>query len=184
MRSKVSIIAVICFTFALCFTLFALVGCGANKSLYTGTWVLQDSNDETFDSDTLTLMDTLDVRVTLTLEDDGTGTLNYLGNNPNTVTWEAKSDTEGTLTLDDSQSTLTLEEDVLTMTDADGTYMEFVRSDEPEPSTAPEASSASEAPSASAASSDESQDAASSEAESADDSAGDEGEGEGEESES
>lgn len=130
MKQRIGIILAACLSFALC---MALSACAfTDKSLYVGTWELQESNSETFDSDTMDLMKTLDVKVTLSLVDDSTGTLNYLGTDPHSVTWKATSNKEGELSVDGETNTLALEEGVLTMTDAKGTYMAFVKvSDEP-----------------------------------------------------
>jgi len=110
-----------------------------------GTWELQESNGDTFDADTMELMKTLDVKVTLSLVDDSTGTLNYLGNDPHSVTWKASSNTEGELSVDEETYTLALNEGMLTMTDAEGTYMTFAKvSDEPLAASAAVTSAASE----------------------------------------
>ena len=143
MKQKIGIILVTCLAFSLCMALSACVL--TNKSLYVGTWELQDSNGDTFDSDTMELMKTLDIEVTLSLVDDNTGTLNYLGNDPHSVTWKASSNTEGELSVDEETYTLALDEGVLTMTDAEGTYMTFAKvSDEPLSASAAVSSAASE----------------------------------------
>ena len=98
-----------------------------DKKLYVGTWELQSSSDATFDSKTIELMKTLDVAVTLTLVDDGTGALNYLGTDSHDAKWQASSNTEGKITIDDKDMTIALEEGKLTMTDADGAHMEFAK---------------------------------------------------------
>ncbi|MBR0403822.1 MAG: hypothetical protein IJI68_01270 [Eggerthellaceae bacterium] len=164
MKQKIGIILVACLSFALCMALSACVL--TNKSLYVGTWELQDSNGDTFDSDTMELMKTLDVKVTLSLVDDGTGTLNYLGTDPHSVTWKASSNTEGELSVDGETNKLSLNEAVLTMTDDEGTYMTFAKvSDEPvaasaavaSSKSAPEGSASSESASSEAAESTEKQ---------------------------
>lgn len=130
MKQKIGIILIACLSFALCMALSSCIM--TNKSLYVGTWELQDSNSDTFDSDTMELMQTLDVKVTLSLVDDGTGTLNFLGTDPHSVTWQASSNTEGELSVDGEKNTLSLAEGVLTMTDDEGTFMTFAKvSDEP-----------------------------------------------------
>lgn len=167
MKKKLGIILVACLSFALCAVLSA---CGApDKSLYVGTWELQDSNSETFDADTLDLMQTLDVKVTLSLSDDNTGTLNYLGNDPHSATWKISSNSEGEVSIDGATNKLTLENGVLTMTSEDGTFMSFSKvSDDPMAAAAnvPAASDSAASASAESASS-ESASAASASAESA-----------------
>lgn len=170
MKQRIGIILVACLSFALCMALSACVF--TNKSLYVGTWELQESNSETFDSDTMELMETLDVKVTLSLVDDGTGTLNYLGTDPHSVTWKATSNKEGELNVDGETNTLALEEGVLTMTDAEGTYMTFAKvSDEPL------AASAAASPASNEASSASTESASSQASESADGEEGEDAEG-------
>ena len=157
MKQKLSTIIVACIAFALC---LAFAGCGVmvDKKLYVGTWELQSSSDATFDSKTIELMKTLDVAVTLTLADDGTGALNYLGSDSHDAKWQASSNTEGKITIDDKDMTIALEEGKLTMTDADGAHMEFAKvSDEvieAKPAATSSASASASAASASAASAD------------------------------
>lgn len=152
MKKKLGIILAACLSLALCAVLSA---CGmADKSLYVGTWELQDSNSETFDADTMDLMKTLDVKVTLSLADDNTGTLNYLGNDPHSATWKISSNSEGEVSIDGATNTLKLENDVLTMTFEDGTYMSFSKvSDEPLAASANVSATSDSAASAEAASS-------------------------------
>ena len=170
MKQKIGIILVACLSFALCMALSACVM--TNKSLYVGTWELQDSNSDTFDSETMELMRTLDVKVTLSLVDDGTGTLNYLGNDPHSVTWQASSNTEGELSVDGEKNALSLEEGVLTMTDDEGTFMTFAKvSDEPTSASAAVASSESAPASSASAESASSEDTEGAEGEEVDEGA-------------
>ena len=100
--------------------------------------------------------------MTLALSDDGTGTLNYLGTDPHSVTWTASSNTEGELSVDGGTNALALEEGVMTMTDEEGTFMTFVKvSDEPTAATVAASAASDQASSASAesASSQDSDDA-------------------------
>ena len=141
MKLKAVIAALVCMVCASC---MVLAGCSSvDKSLYVGTWTMQSSNDETFDADTMELMKTLDVQVSLTLNEDGTGTLNMLGNDPHDVTWEATSNTEGTATIDGGAAKLSLEEGSLTLEDAGGVVMTFARSEASAASASASAASAS-----------------------------------------
>ena len=151
MKQKLSTIIVACIAFALC---LAFAGCGVmvDKKLYVGTWELQSSSDATFDSKTIELMKTLDVAVTLTLADDGTGALNYLGSDSHDAKWQASSNTEGKITIDDKDMTIALEEGKLTMTDADGAHMEFAKVSDEVIEAKPAATSSAASTSASAAS--------------------------------
>ena len=153
MKQKLSTIIVACIAFALC---LAFAGCGVmvDKKLYVGTWELQSSSDATFDSKTIELMKTLDVAVTLTLADDGTGALNYLGTDSHDAKWQASSNTEGKITIDDKDMTIALEEGKLTMTDADGAHMEFAKVSDEVIEAKPAATSSAASTSASAASAD------------------------------
>ena len=131
MIKRIGIIAVCALALALS---FALVGCGgADKNKYTGEWQLAYGSDENLDADSIALMESLGLKVTLTLDEDGTGSLDMFGQKLS-VTWEAKSNTEGTLTVNDNgtdtSADLSLNEggDELTITDSTGASMTFKRS--------------------------------------------------------
>ena len=149
MRLKAGFAVALCFACVLC---LALVGCGSvDKSQYVGTWSLESSNDETFDSNTISMMKSLDLDVTLTFREDGTGVLDMMGNDSHDVTWEASSSTEGTATLDGATSKIELADDTLSLVDGNGMTMTFKKSDKAEtasssaaPETASEASAASQ----------------------------------------
>ena len=124
MGKKLGLIAALCCAFVLC---FALVGCGADKANYTGDWKLAYGSDENLDADSISLMDSLGMSVTLTLNDDGSGTLE-LFDETKEVKWEASSNEEGKITLDGSEAAMTLEEDELTIVDKTDASMTFKRS--------------------------------------------------------
>ena len=129
MSKKLGIIAVCAMALALC---FALVGCGGvDKSKYTGDWQLAYGSDENLDADSIALMESLGLKVVLTLNEDGTGSLDMFGSKLS-VSWEAKSNTEGTLTMNDNgtdtSADLSLSEGgELTITDSTGASMTFKR---------------------------------------------------------
>ena len=124
MNKKLGVIAVICFAFALC---AALVACGGvNKAAYTGTWQLESGSDESLNSESIQLMKSLGLEVTLTLNEDGTGSLDLFGENT-AIKWEAKSDSEGTLSINDTTASLKLADGKLTLEDASGSSMTFIK---------------------------------------------------------
>ena len=123
MGKKLGIIAAVCCALALC---FALVGCGADKSNYTGEWNLAYGSDENLDADSIALMDSLGLTVKLTLNDDGSGTLDLFGETMQ-AKWEASSNTEGKIALEGSEAKMTLANGELTITDSTGATMTFKR---------------------------------------------------------
>lgn len=124
MGKKIGIIAMVCFALALC---FALVGCGGvDKSNYTGDWKLAYGSDENLDADSIQLMDSLGLSVTLTLKDDGSGSMNLFGENKD-VKWEASSNTEGKITLDGSEAKMQLANNELSIVDSTNASMTFKR---------------------------------------------------------
>ncbi len=124
MTKKIGLIAALCCVFVLC---FALVGCGGvDKSKYTGEWKLAYGSDENLDADSIELMDSLGLSVTLNLTDDGKGTLNLFGDSME-ATWEASSNTEGKISMSDTDATMKLNNDELTIVDSSGASMTFKR---------------------------------------------------------
>ena len=123
MGKKLGIIAAVCCALALC---FALVGCGADKSNYTGEWNLAYGSDENLDADSIALMDSLGLKVKLTLNDDGSGTLDLFGETMQ-AKWEASSNAEGKIALEGSEAKMTLANGELTITDSTGATMTFKR---------------------------------------------------------
>ena len=124
MAKRIGIIAALCCVFVLC---FALVGCGGvDKSKYTGDWKLAYGTDENLDADSMELLNSLGVSVTLTLNEDGTGSLDMFGEKMD-AKWEAKSNTEGTITLNNDTGTMKLENEQLTVVDGSGSSMTFKR---------------------------------------------------------
>ena len=127
MNRKLGVLATVCFALALC---LALVGCGANvdKSLYTGDWTLESGSGENLDEASIELMKSLGLDVTLTLKEDGTGTLDLFGQSQE-VKWSATSNTEGTLKLaeQNAETKIKLDDGKLTLADSDDSYMTFKR---------------------------------------------------------
>lgn len=127
MTKKIGIIAALACAFVLC---FALVGCGGSidKTKFIGSWGLESSSDEDLDADSIELMKSLGLEVTLTLNEDGTGSLDLFGTEMG-LKWDATSDTEGTLTLEDEQGSanLKIDGDALTLSDSSDTTMTFAK---------------------------------------------------------
>ena len=142
MKKGLGIVSALCFAVAFC---IALAGCGAgvDKSLYTGNWELASSTSSELDEDMLQLMASMDMQVTMTLNADGTGRMDMVGVTTD-MTWEAKSNTEATGTMDGAEITMTLEDDKLTLHDESDITMTFVREGSEE--AAIRASYSSEAP--------------------------------------
>lgn len=111
---------------ALC---IVLVGCGSgiDKSRYAGDWTLTSSSIENFDADSLAAAQSLGLEVKLWLDEDGTGTFTMLSEVKD-VTWEAESDTEGTLVIDStSKAKMEAGDSQLTLVDGSGDTMTFGR---------------------------------------------------------
>ena len=124
MSRKIGIIAALCCAFVLC---FAIVGCsGVDKGNYTGDWKLAYGSDENLDADSIELMESLGLAVTLTLNDDGTGSLSLFGEKTE-AKWEASSNTEGKITLDGSEAAMKLANGELTIVDSTNASMTFKR---------------------------------------------------------
>lgn len=93
-----------------------LVGCGGGgkdaKEVFAGNWKATSMTG--FDEDDWEFCESLGMSIVLTLEDDGTATISIFGESMD-GTWEAKSTTECSITLDGDEGTATLKDDVLTL---------------------------------------------------------------------
>ena len=126
MAKRIGIIAALCFVLALGFT---LVGCGGNsvdKSNYTGNWTLASSTDADLDADSIALMKSLGLEVNLTLNEDGSGKLDMFGDESD-VSWEATSNTEGKMKMNNAETSIKLDNGALTLADVDGSSLTFNR---------------------------------------------------------
>ncbi|MDD6694424.1 MAG: hypothetical protein PUE38_08760 [Olsenella sp.] len=124
-------VAVVASVFALC---LALAGCaggsggtgGADPSKnYVGDWKLvgMEENGEATSADDIKLMESMGMTVALSVKEDKSFSLSVFGEElPGT--WEAKSDSEATFTVDGQSIPATLANEVLTM-EQDGTKMMF-----------------------------------------------------------
>ena len=99
---------------------------GVDKSKYTGDWKLAYGSDENLDADSIKLMESLGLSVTLTLNEDGSGSLDLFGEKQD-AKWEASSNTEGKITLNGSEAKIKLTDSDLTIEDSTGASMTFKR---------------------------------------------------------
>lgn len=114
---KTGIIAALFCAFALC---LALVGCGGSSEVdetaganeaFAGTWDLtgMTQNGDSTDSEDIQMLSALGMKVTLSLNDDGTAKL-LVFDNTMSGTWEAVNATTATATLDGQSVDMTLSE--------------------------------------------------------------------------
>lgn len=126
MNKKLGIVAALACAFVLC---FALVGCGSasvDKTKFIGSWGLESGSDKNLDAESIELMKSLGLEVTLTLNEDGTGKLDLFGE-ASDVEWTASSATEGKLTLkDQGDADMKIDSDKLVLSDA-STSMTFAK---------------------------------------------------------
>ena len=140
MGKRLRIVATLCCALAFC---FALVGCGGvNKAAFVGVWDLESGSDESLSPDSIKLMKSLGLEINLVLNEDGNGVLNLFGEETK-ATWEANSNTDGTLSINGNTAALKLSDGKLTVEDSTGTTMVFVKYDSTA-STAESSSAASE----------------------------------------
>jgi hypothetical protein len=108
---KLAFFATLAFACMLC---FVLVGCGDNKANFTGDWTLDSMEDENIGTMSGDELATIGITIELKLNSDGTGTFNMLGESQD-VTWEAKSATEMSATISNSNpATFQLQDSKLT----------------------------------------------------------------------
>ena len=125
MSRRIGVVAAIACVLVLC---FALVGCGGgvDKSKFVGSWELVSSDAEGLDANAIETMKSLDLTVTLTLNNDDTGTLDLFGEE-SAVTWKATNASEGTISMEGvGDANLKFEGDNLVMVD-DTSSMTFAK---------------------------------------------------------
>ena len=118
-------VAMLASVFALC---LVLAGCGGGADAaknYVGDWKLSgmEENGEVTSADDLKLMEDLGMAITLSVKEDKTFSLNVMGDETS-GTWETKSASEATFTVDGQSVPATLADGVLTL-ESDGTKMQF-----------------------------------------------------------
>jgi hypothetical protein len=109
--------------FALC---LVLAGCGGDAAKnYVGDWKLtgMEENGEATSAEDLKLMEDMGLTITLSVKDDKSFSLNVMGEEMS-GTWEAKSASEATFTVEGQSVPATLANGVLTL-EQDGTKMMF-----------------------------------------------------------
>ena len=125
MSRRIGVVAAIACVLVLC---FALVGCGGgvDKSKFVGSWELVSSDAEGLDANAIETMKSLDLTVTLTLNNDDTGTLDLFGEE-SAVAWKATNASEGTISMEGvGDANLKFEGDNLVMVD-DTSSMTFAK---------------------------------------------------------
>lgn len=146
---KTRIVAAFFCAFALC---LALVGCGgssavdettAAKEAFTGTWDLigMTQDGESTDSEDIQVLSALGMKVTLSLNDDGTAQLVVFDSTMN-GTWEAVDSTNATATLDGQSVDMAISESgELTLSES-GSTMTFKKGEAASTSSASSADAA------------------------------------------
>ena len=124
---RLGIVAMLCCVLAVGFSFVGCGGSAVDKANYTGDWVLVASTDEDLDADSIALMQSLGLEVRLTLNEDGTGKFDMF-DDVYDVTWEAKSNSEGTLKMDDVQTSIRVANGELVLADVDESSLTFRRS--------------------------------------------------------
>lgn len=129
MKRTTKIAIAIAAVFALC---LGLVGCGGGDGAdytknFTGDWKLSGmtENGEAMSEDDIALMEAFGMAVTLTLNEDGTGSL-VMFDEAMDVSWEPKSATELDVTIEGDTTTGKLADDTITL-EAGGDSMSFAR---------------------------------------------------------
>ena len=129
MKRTTKIAIAIAAVFALC---LGLVGCGGGDGAdytknFTGDWKLSGmtENGEAMSGDDIAFMESFGMTVTLTLNEDGTGSL-VMFDEAMDVSWKPKSATELDVTIDGDTTTGKLADDTITL-EAGGDSMSFVR---------------------------------------------------------
>ena len=118
MNKRIGVIAVLACMFSLCLVLAACGGAGVDKSKFLGTWGLVGSSEESLNEESIEMMKSLNLEVTLTLNEDETGNLNLFGENT-AITWKATNASEGTVSMDGvGDANLKFDGDKLVMEDS------------------------------------------------------------------
>ena len=122
-----SLLAILVCCFALCVAM-ALAGCGDSKADYsknfTGDWEISSMVDdgEDIDADTLSFMKAMGLNCTLTLKEDKAASIDLFGE-VSEGTWEPKSASECSVTLEGNSMNGKLDGEKLTFTDDTSTLV-------------------------------------------------------------
>lgn len=127
MKTKIAVVMV-----ALALFSCALAGCSPkaekiNTEQFVGRWEFIQGSQETLSKDKVDSAKSLGTNAFLTLEKDETGSFDMYENVKN-LTWKATSETEGTLTLEDTKPTdMTVKDDELILSDSGDNTLMFKR---------------------------------------------------------
>lgn len=103
--------------------------------LFVGEWVAQDSSDESMGKEWFDYSASQGIYIELFLWDDGTGVFRTDAG-PVKLTWEAKTQTSATATMEEQEMDIVIKGKQLTMTNPDGVELYFVPADEVDMSNA------------------------------------------------
>ncbi|WP_153001628.1 DUF5004 domain-containing protein [Tractidigestivibacter scatoligenes] len=118
-------VAMLASVFALCLVLAGCAGGGDAAKNYVGDWKLvgMEENGEATSADDIKLMEDMGLSVTMSVKEDKTFSMNVMGEEMS-GTWEAKSASEATFTIEGQSVPAKLDNGVLTL-ESDGTKMQF-----------------------------------------------------------
>ena len=118
-------VAMLASVFALCLVLAGCGGGGDAAKNYVGDWKLtgMEENGEATSAEDLKLMEDMGLAITLSVKEDKSFSLNVMGEEMS-GTWEAKSASEATFTVEGQSVPAKLDNGVLTL-EQDGTKMMF-----------------------------------------------------------
>ena len=130
MKHKGIVAVLVACMFALALGLVACGGSGGDqtakgKEAYVGEWALSgmESEGTAIGADEIEQLKSLDITVTLTLKDDLTGELILVGE-PMAITWEPKTATEASITIEADTVPMTITDGTLSF-EQSGTKLEF-----------------------------------------------------------
>ncbi len=118
-------VAMLVSVFALCLVLAGCAGGGDAAKNYVGDWKLvgMEENGEATSADDIKLMEDMGLSVTMSVKEDKTFSMNVMGEEMS-GTWEAKSASEATFTVEGQSVPVTLANGVLSLEES-GTKMMF-----------------------------------------------------------
>ncbi len=115
MKKKIAVVFAAACALALC---FALVGCGGGsddaKANFVGDWKLTEgqAGGETISADDMAQLEELGLSTTFSFKEDGSCTLDLFGAETS-GTWEGKSATTASVTIEDETVDVEISDDVL-----------------------------------------------------------------------
>lgn len=127
---KRGLVILMCAIVVLSLGLFACSGSSEDaKKAFIGTWKLSGlvEDGEAVSQDDLEMMEAMGMTVTMTVSEDGNFNIDIFGESEE-GTWEAKSTTEATFTIQGDAAPATLKDGTLTLEES-GTQLSFVKDD-------------------------------------------------------